>query len=171
MSAEHFGCTFMECLISAATALEPQKNDTLPSAGGRRLDEDSYKVWISLSKQCMFPEGFSFFDWHLWTCKPSTKPSAPRLSQSWEINSGPVSQNSILWPLASKGRGKDPSPTHCQGPCFLTVGRWLTSNLQIVAKSRWPQGRNVAGEAEALWSLTFRLVMHRDGIVLFKPRW
>ena len=29
----------------------------------------------------------SFFDWHLWTCKPSTKLSAPRLSQFWEINS------------------------------------------------------------------------------------
>lgn len=58
MSAEHFGCTFMECLISVAVALEPQKNDTLPSTGGGRLAEDSYKVWISLSKQPMFPEGF-----------------------------------------------------------------------------------------------------------------
>lgn len=30
MSAEHFGCTFMECLISVATPLEPQKMTLCP---------------------------------------------------------------------------------------------------------------------------------------------
>lgn len=64
---------------------------------------------------------------------------------------------------------KDPYPTSSQGPCFLTMGRQLTSYLQMV-KLGWPRGRNAAEETETLGSLTFQLGVHRMALSLFEPR-
>lgn len=48
MSAEHYGCTSVGCLISGATALEPQENYSLLPAGSGKLAEDSYIVSLYL---------------------------------------------------------------------------------------------------------------------------